>query len=188
MVFVFSGCVDLWNSKVLRAAMGSHFHLCIESYVQWDAIKNQLEPEACIMFADNNATESSEHGQVVRDDIFHESTLRNNGDNKMTSENAKPDCSEDLPTFPYYQVAYSQLSNLYLVVGGESQGLSASALSCKKTHKCFRATIPMLNNVESLNVGSALAILTHEIKRQFELYGDTNKIKPVDVTSAIPIV
>ncbi|XP_034251707.1 rRNA methyltransferase 3A, mitochondrial [Thrips palmi] len=158
-VLLTQGCVDLWNEKVLRTAMGSHFHLNIQPNMKWDAIKEELEPESCVMFADNKGFASSQQEEVVNDDGNDES-----------------DCLKDLPTFPYYQVAYPQISNIYLVVGGETQGLSKDALSCKESHKCFRVTIPMLNKVESLNVSSALAILTHEIKRQFELFGDSNTV------------
>lgn len=182
-VLLTRGCVDLWNDKVLRTAMGSHFHLCIEPHLKWNEIKDKIEPDACIMYADNKAMVSSED-EVERDDIFYESTLRK----KRHIINSKPDCSEELPTFPYHRVAYSQMSDLYLVIGGETEGLSANVLSLKESRKAFRITIPMLNNVESLNVSSALAILCHEIKRQFELYGGINQDTPLDITSTIPAV
>ena len=170
----FPGCVDLWNDKVLRSAMGSHFHIRIEDDVEWHDIEKHVQPDSFVIYADNKNT-----SDILRDDIFHASNLRSTGQSGV-SENIESPLKEGshvgssevikkLPIFPYYEVAYSQMNDMFVVIGGETEGLSPEAVEFGKSRKSLRVNIPMLNNVESLNVSSALAILTHEIKRQFTI-------------------
>lgn len=154
--------------------MGSHFHICIEEKVEWHDIEYHLRPDSFVIYADNKDTT-----EIFRDDVYHTSALRNT-DHSGTSEDTEMPVEETgsfdssevdkkLPIFPYYEVAYSQMNDIFLVIGGETEGLSSKGVQFGKSHKSLRVNIPMLNNVESLNVSSALAILTHEIKRQFTI-------------------
>ncbi|XP_035648102.1 rRNA methyltransferase 3A, mitochondrial-like isoform X3 [Oncorhynchus keta] len=52
-VLLTKGCVDAWEPKVLRAAMGAHFRLPIFSSLDWDDIQNQLPKLVTVHVADN---------------------------------------------------------------------------------------------------------------------------------------
>lgn len=171
-VFLSKGCVDLWNDKVLRSGMGAHFYTAIKENMEWSDIETHLKPNSYIMFADSNGADLSTYED--EDDVFVGSDLDTQSMVSFEQEHHVKDFSnrqtglEDLPVFPYYQVDYSQMECMYLVVGGET-GISTNAAHLGKIQKKIRLNIPMLNNVESLSVSSAVAILAHEIKRQIEL-------------------
>lgn len=71
-----------------------------------------------------------------------------------------------LPIEPYYTLDFTK-KEVVLVIGGETEGVSLE--SCKLFHakNCVRVNIPLINDVESLNVGVAAGIVTFEVKRQF---------------------
>ena len=41
-VITVRGCVDPWSPKAVRAAMGAHFRIPIESDVPWDLVSSRL--------------------------------------------------------------------------------------------------------------------------------------------------
>ncbi|CAB3362850.1 Hypothetical predicted protein [Cloeon dipterum] len=87
----------------------------------------------------------------------------------ITSESASvylADHREFLAKGPrdYTDVSFSVASGpIVLVVGGETHGLSARATDIAKA---TRIRIPLACGVESLNVGTAVAVLVYEIRRQ----------------------
>ncbi|GFS24988.1 RNA methyltransferase-like protein 1 [Elysia marginata] len=52
-VFAMDGCVNLWERKVLRSAMGAHFHIPIYSGVNWEDIGNYLSSQVQVLLANN---------------------------------------------------------------------------------------------------------------------------------------
>lgn len=50
---VFLGCVDAWEPKVLRAAMGAHFRIPVHTNLQWKDVESHLPDDVCIHVADN---------------------------------------------------------------------------------------------------------------------------------------
>lgn len=150
--------------------MGAHFHLCIKEKVDWSDLEAQLEPNAYIIFADNKEAFLPSPEATDRAGVS-ESDKNPYQENKSVSEGSSSKQLSKLqewPVFPYYLVNYSAMDNMYLIIGGET-GISSNAVNLGTKQKKFRVNIPMMNNVESLNVSSALAILTFEIKRQFEI-------------------
>lgn len=63
-----TGCVDVWDPKVLRCAAGGHFHVPLYYNLSWEEIKKLITSKR-IFLADNNTPDeqnfrSSEHYQV----------------------------------------------------------------------------------------------------------------------------
>ncbi|KYN28937.1 PREDICTED: rRNA methyltransferase 3, mitochondrial [Trachymyrmex cornetzi] len=53
-LLLMKGCVDLWEPKVLRSAIGAHFRLPISTSISWDKIPTLISDESAIFLADNN--------------------------------------------------------------------------------------------------------------------------------------
>ncbi|CAH0558144.1 unnamed protein product [Brassicogethes aeneus] len=53
-VILTKGCVNLWDSKVLRSSSGAHFRLQIHQRLEWEKIKGLLGENAGLFVADNN--------------------------------------------------------------------------------------------------------------------------------------
>lgn len=137
------GCVDVWDSKVLRAGVGAHFRIPIEQDVEWNYIKQHLDKNSNIFIADS--TEDIEE----------------TGSNEIRNA---------IPLVPYYSIRYGELSSLVVVIGGETEGISQEALFLARYLNGARINIPLANSVESLNSGSALSVILFEIKRQLTLH------------------
>jgi tRNA G18 (ribose-2'-O)-methylase SpoU len=99
----FSGCVDVWDPKVIRSGAGAHFRLPIYASIDWEDIPKQLHKHTSIVIADSNAK------------LDVEADLRNSGD---TEERAL------IPVSPYYGVDYTSLGHVSLIIGGETEGIS----------------------------------------------------------------
>ena len=48
-----TGCVDVWDPKVLRCAAGGHFYLPLHYNLGWEEIETLIEDKR-IFLADNN--------------------------------------------------------------------------------------------------------------------------------------
>lgn len=72
-----------------------------------------------------------------------------------------------IPVVPYFAVDYTNQSSVILVIGGETEGLSINAFRLARDRNGVRLNVPLSNNVESLNSGTALGIIVFEMKRQF---------------------
>ena len=166
------GCVDLWETKVLRSAAGAHFRLPIYSCKEWEEIRLLVSKNAQIVVADNKVTveeqlinenESEEIGQVedIEKNINEESEF-NNKRNKYE----KVDLFGEVPIVPYFSVDYTQ-GETVIIVGGETEGLSEESFKLVDYTQGIRVNVPLNNGVESLNSGMALGIIAFEIKRQF---------------------
>ncbi|XP_029678925.1 rRNA methyltransferase 3, mitochondrial [Formica exsecta] len=53
-LLLMKGCTDLWDTKVLRSAVGAHFRIPIHTSVLWDEIPTLISNESMIFLADNN--------------------------------------------------------------------------------------------------------------------------------------
>jgi TrmH family RNA methyltransferase len=116
VVFLSSGCADAWSPKVLRAAMGGHFALCIHEQQDLPGVAKMIS------------------GQLLAASLHAQLSLY--------------DC--DLR------------GNVAFMVGNEGAGLSDGLLRLATQ----QVTIPMHNNVESLNAAAATAICLFETVRQ----------------------
>lgn len=71
-----------------------------------------------------------------------------------------------LPIFPYVDIDYKLCKHITLVIGGETEGISAESYKLAIELNGCRINIPLINDVESLNTGSAFSVIAFEIKRQ----------------------
>lgn len=97
---IFSGCVDVWEPKVLRSAAGAHFQLPIHSAIDWEDMPKYLEEHTSIFIADSDAKIAEHEGVHDKFDALQ------------------------IPVLPYYGVQFSTLHHITLVIGGETEGIS----------------------------------------------------------------
>ena len=65
-LIAIKGCVDIWDPKVIRSGMGSHFRLPIINDVGWETIANHLPENSQIYLADHK--HSLEEKSSLKDD------------------------------------------------------------------------------------------------------------------------
>lgn len=143
--FSFLGCVDLWEPKVLRSSCGAHFRFPIHRNMEWTTIRQELPQEKSVFLADNNTISANEKFDV-------EDSLKN--------------LCLNVPVLPYYGVNYNDCKLIVLVIGGETMGLSEESYKLATECQGIRLNVPLNNDIESLNTGTALGIIAFEIKRQ----------------------
>ncbi|KAK6638022.1 hypothetical protein RUM44_008446 [Polyplax serrata] len=156
-VILTSGCVDLWNPKVLRSAAGSHFRLPVLKHLTWNEIAKEVDENDQILLAENKDSRSYESAESKQPSKYQ----------------------TDLPA-----VCYTSLNldgrNVVLIIGGETHGISEEAYDFLRERQGARVYIPMANNVESLNTGVALGILSYEVRRQLSVFSlEEEKDKPM---------
>lgn len=104
IVILSSGCVDVWDPKVIRSAAGAHFRLPVQHSIDWEELPKLIEPESSIFIADSNGKVllEKENSQTVEDDL-------------------------NMPILPYYGVEYASLKHITLIIGGETEGISENS-------------------------------------------------------------
>lgn len=145
----FSDCVDVWDSKVLRAASGAHFRTKLTLNVDWDLIAgNFVTQDDTVLLADPCVQETSTTSHPVGEKNTLGSQLswleRENSSKAKTVEilangNAQLRDSSYLDeknlriyrNLPLPNFAYDKLNldaaSITLVIGGETHGLSSAA-------------------------------------------------------------
>ncbi|XP_038817172.1 rRNA methyltransferase 3A, mitochondrial-like isoform X1 [Salvelinus namaycush] len=174
-VLLTKGCVDAWEPKVLRAAMGAHFRLPIFPSLDWDDIQNQLPKLVTVHVADNCSGSERE----VAEEANQSNKPSKVGDYGWVS--SRPNC-KDMRYKEYESDSDSELSfprvetklyhegwaqgNTGLVIGGETHGLSLEAVQLAERTAGQRLFIPVVPGVDSLNSAMAASILLFEGRRQ----------------------
>lgn len=182
-ILLTKGCVDAWEPKVLRAAMGAHFHIPIFPSLDWDDIQKQLPKPVTVHIADNCS--SAERGEKAVDtevDMPNKPTkagdygwVRNRPNHKHISyEEYESDSDSDLEDSGFspckvdaklYHESWVQMSTA-IVIGGETHGLSLEAFQLAEKTAGQRLFIPVVPGVDSLNSAMAASILLFEGRRQ----------------------
>lgn len=178
MFFQLTGCVDAWEPKVLRAAMGAHFRLPILPNLEWDSIERQLPTPVTVHVADNSC--GSNVSQEMADFQVHTSHkpskagdygwISTRGKNKnmryeeYDSDSDSEEEESNVDTKLYHE-SWAQ-SPTALVIGGETHGLSTEAVQLAEKTGGHRLYIPIIPNVDSLNSAMAASILLFEGRRQ----------------------
>lgn len=147
-VFLLPGCADHFNDKAMRASRGACFKLPVASgsLEDWKRV-TQHHGLACIAADLDRTSGGGEANGTAADAILHHGTSNNsNGSTSNGTNGASSSASvweslgEDL--------------GVSLVLGSEGQGLSENVL-----RECTAVSIPMIGDMESLNVAAAGAIL-----------------------------
>ncbi|KAJ9590657.1 hypothetical protein L9F63_016328, partial [Diploptera punctata] len=137
-IILTKGCADLWQPKVLRSGAGAHFRTPIATDVEWTDIESHVNCSASIFLADSNM-----HSLPPTE------------------------LQQIVPVIPYFSTDYFNCAPIILVIGGETEGLSAESYQFASERLGVRLNIPLSNDVDSLNSGTALSIISFEIRRQF---------------------
>ncbi|CAH1155363.1 unnamed protein product [Phaedon cochleariae] len=149
-VILTKGCVNVWDSKVLRSACGTHFRLRIHRKQTWEEISGDLKENSSVFIADNH-------------------TISAGGDDSISSKTNLSQLIQSVPVLPYYGVNFTSSDHIVLIVGGETEGISEDSYNLAKQLNGVRLNVPLSNNVESLNIGVALGIIAFEMKRQMNV-------------------
>ncbi|XP_075760771.1 rRNA methyltransferase 3, mitochondrial [Pelodiscus sinensis] len=181
-VLLTKGCVDPWEPKVLRAGMGAHFRLPIIANLEWEFIPNYLPGDTLVHVADNHdpraqnqdedmSGKASSYGWVSRPHNLKAQINRE--DLALESESEEEEQRTDEAWLPEleaqcYHENWTQ-TPVAVVIGGETQGLSAQAFQLAESTGGRRLVIPLIPGVDSLNSAMAASILLFEGKRQLQL-------------------
>lgn len=170
-VLLTKGCVDAWEPKVLRAAMGAHFRLPVFPNLDWDDISKHLPKDVIVHVADNCSISTKDPAsapvsgqmQKVTSDEYSESDSDEESDDELPC--VKPQV---------YHESWAQRSTA-LVIGGEMRGLSLEALRLAEQTEGRRLFVPVAPGVESLNSAMAASILLFEGRRQLLMLIDKTR-------------
>ncbi|KAL7400366.1 hypothetical protein ABVT39_010899 [Epinephelus coioides] len=182
-VLLTKGCVDAWEPKVLRAAMGAHFRLPIYSSLGWDDMEKHLPKLVTVHVADSNCgadrnreTEASQvnvshkpskagdYGWVSTKSIY-KNTHYEESDSDLDSDTDDEGLSLPRVDSKLYHESWAQ-SPTALVIGGETHGLSVEAVQLAEKTAGHRLFIPVAPDVDSLNSAMAASILLFEGRKQ----------------------
>ena len=157
----------------MRSAAGAHFRIPIFGSQEWEDIQNLISADARVYVADSNvesfAEESVEMLEEIPNDKTDEKLLkRKYPQDKIRNAEIARIKMHNLPVIPYFSADYTS-SEVVLIVGGETEGLSNESFNLVEQRQGVRVNIPLINNIDSLNAGMALGIIAFEVKRQFLL-------------------
>uniref|UniRef100_A0A3Q0RJQ5 Mitochondrial rRNA methyltransferase 3a n=1 Tax=Amphilophus citrinellus TaxID=61819 RepID=A0A3Q0RJQ5_AMPCI len=177
-VLLTKGCVDAWEPKVLRAAMGTHFRLPIYPSLDWDDIENHLPKPVTVHVADHSG--SLDRSREAEVNVSHKpskagdygwvsarSNRKNTGYEEYDSDSGSEDEGLSLPRVDtkLYCDSWAH-SPTALVIGGETHGLSLEAVQLAEKTDGHRLFIPVVPDVDSLNSAMAASILLFEGRKQ----------------------
>ncbi|CAL1570723.1 unnamed protein product [Knipowitschia caucasica] len=174
-VLLTKGCVDAWEPKVLRAAMGAHFRLPIYTNLEWGEIINHLPESVSVHVADNSGTRLMESAEQDFDEPTRSQKageygwVRTQSHLKQVDYEVSGSDSEDehyprLDTKLYHE--HWARTSTALVIGGETHGLSVESLKLAEKTAGHRLFIPVVPEVDSLNSAMAASILLFEGRKQ----------------------
>ncbi|CAD7667643.1 unnamed protein product [Nyctereutes procyonoides] len=174
-VLLTKGCVDPWEPKVLRAAMGAHFLVPIINNLDWETLPNYLPTDTRVYVADNcglyaqaqMSDKASDHGWVCdrRLSKLHKYEEEEEG------EDLEPGASKAwLPELEVqsYDLDWTE-APAAVVIGGETHGVSLESLQLAESTGGKRLLIPVVPGVDSLNSAMAASILLFEGRRQLRV-------------------
>ncbi|XP_027480590.1 rRNA methyltransferase 3, mitochondrial isoform X2 [Zalophus californianus] len=172
-VLLTKGCVDAWEPKVLRAAMGAHFQVPIVNNLDWETLPNYLPTNTRVYVADNcglyaqaqRSDKASDHGWVC------ERRLSKLHKYEEEDDDLEPGASRAwLPELEVqsYDLDWTE-APAAVVIGGETHGVSLESLQLAESTGGKRLLIPVVPGVDSLNSAMAASILLFEGKRQLRV-------------------
>lgn len=167
----FSGCTDLWDSKVIRSSMGAMFYLNVVVNASWDDVHDLCSGK--ILLADHLPCQKNPNNTapVSSEEIHDEANVPfMDDDDDVENDNSLRD-SYNLPLKSYSDNHIDSNKSFTIIIGGETQGLSENAFQLASAREGYRVNIPLSEYVDSLNAGAALGIISFELKRQLQLSG-----------------
>jgi len=176
---------------VLRAACGAHFRSSVENNVGWESICNYVSTDAAVYLASNDVSVDAAEREVdLRPRHFQERKYYDVTDEGKISDPSYEDQDflESYRDLPLKHVLYSDIeyggdAEMVLIVGGETHGLGAGAYKFASDHSGRVVSIPLENNIESLNSSVALGIIVFEMQKQLLDGTRRRAVRPVCDTS-----
>ncbi|XP_045840414.1 rRNA methyltransferase 3, mitochondrial isoform X2 [Meles meles] len=171
------GCVDAWEPKVLRAAMGAHFQMPIINNLDWETLPNYLPTNTRVYVADNCglhaqaqlSNKASDHGWVCERRL----SRLHKYEEEVEEEEDDLEPGAGKAWLPELEVQNYDLdwteAPAAVVIGGETHGLSLESLQLAESTGGKRLLIPVVPGVDSLNSAMAASILLFEGKRQLRV-------------------
>ncbi|KAL2095778.1 hypothetical protein ACEWY4_007926 [Coilia grayii] len=179
-VLLSKGCVDIWEPKVLRAAMGAHFRIPIIPSLTWEEVSHHLPKDVTVHVADNCSSPvrdvDTESNQVSKPSDYgwvsgrKEKKQHSELDYIESDSEKDSDSDEEVDEVPQvepklYHDPWAQRGTA-LVIGGETHGLSLESLRLAEQTDGRRLYVPLAHGVDSLNSAMAASILLFEGRRQ----------------------
>ena len=168
------GCVNAWSPKVVRAAAGAHFLIPIIENMNWATLRQQniIDEYPYVLLSD------LDHGSNT-DDLQKFENVLNELETEVDSEGEErsynnPEICERYRGVPLTTIRASDLTSLagfreaVVVVGGETEGVSDAAHMFCHRHQGARLSVPLRNNVNSLNVISAASLVLFRVRDALE--------------------
>lgn len=175
-LFFPTGCVDLWEPKVLRAAMGAHFRLPILQTLTWNDVETHLPKSVTVHVADSSCgSEMSRDTNTPDIDPPHKpgkagdygwiSSHHDEGDYDSDSDSDCEGLRLPMVDWRVYHEGWAS-GPTALVVGGETHGLSVESVQLAEKTAGNRLFIPVVPHMDSLNSAMAASILLFEGRKQ----------------------
>ncbi|XP_046380531.2 rRNA methyltransferase 3, mitochondrial-like isoform X1 [Haliotis rufescens] len=188
-VLTTKGCVDVWEPKVIRAGMGSHFHIPILSSIPWELLINYVRDDDDVFIAETAKQEKvqakrkaftpddfeqlSEEGTYkiseskMADYREKYGSLMEDGVLDIHEEYLHSDHVRHFAHAPMSFVDYDHLTcskdGVTVIIGGETTGVSAAARKFAYDRYGQSVTIPMSPTVDSLNAAVAGSVILYKV-------------------------
>lgn len=131
------GCTDPWDVKAIRGSSGSVFYMPVQESLTWNEVNTIIDTN-----------------QDHRDPII-----------LIADNNIGQYAQSDVLNFDELPSTMIQNRPIFIVIGGETHGISDEAINLGMGRECKVINIPLDNTVNSLNTSHALAIILFELRR-----------------------
>ena len=168
----FQGCADIWSPKALRSGAGGHFKIPILKSMSWSEIPHLVPKHAQVLLADHS-TISNQQKQINYTEKLRGLLQKCQPyvSEKEDLSYEEPEILQEYANLPMETLAWNQVdinSEVVLVLGGETHGLSLMAKKLAHERNGTIVSIPLKNEIDSLNVASAASILLYQIQTRLE--------------------
>ena len=179
----FVGCVDIWDSKVLRSGAGGHFRIPIINSLSWEYLCNYIPDNPAVFIADSRRPSDRVIDDVVQpgsnvdpedfysedDDkfIIEDPETNLTQDQSFAEENVGKYKSVPLNVSLYSEVDYTSQGHTVLIVSGENNSSSTQSRKLAYNYYGQFVMLPMAKGMNTLNPAITGSIILYEIHKQY---------------------
>ncbi|KAH9502452.1 rRNA methyltransferase 3, mitochondrial [Bulinus truncatus] len=194
-IITTKGSVNVWEPKVIRSAMGGHFCVPIYTGLSWSDVPNLLKNDTQILLAHPRPSKiltRTFSKSLTAEDLNIQDVELSESDNDTEDDEDAEELEKEaliremkiekqsqafhkvpLTVFDYTDIQLTSRGrnradelSVAVIVGGETEGLSALAKRFAYERYGHYVTIPMSKNVNSLNTGIAGSLILYELRRK----------------------